>query len=44
MFMPYGKFKGKVMQEIPSAYLLWVAENWKEDTEKNKQICKEADM
>ena len=26
MEMPYGKFKGKVMAEIPSYYLLWLAE------------------
>ena len=26
--MPYGKFKGKIMEEIPSKYLHWVAENF----------------
>lgn len=25
--MPYGKFKGKEMHEVPSGYLRWVAEN-----------------
>ena len=25
--MPYGKFKGKEMHEIPSRYLKWLAEN-----------------
>ena len=25
--IPYGKFKGKEMHEIPSGYLRWVAEN-----------------
>ena len=30
--MPNGKFRGKAMQEIPSKYLRWVAENYKNDT------------
>ena len=41
--MPYGKFKGQPLCDIPSSYLLWMAENWKEDTEENKVICKAAD-
>ncbi len=28
--MPYGKFKGKEMHEIPSGYLKWLAENFGE--------------
>ena len=27
MVMPYGKFKGKAIHEIPSGYLKWIAEN-----------------
>jgi hypothetical protein len=41
--MPYGKFKGELITELPSPYLRWIAENWKEDTELNKRICSEAD-
>jgi len=36
--MPYGKFKGKIMEEIPSKYLHWVAENFD-----NEDICEAAD-
>jgi len=25
--MPYGKFKGKAIHEMPSGYLKWMAEN-----------------
>ena len=31
MKMPYGAFKEKEMHEIPSGYLHWVAENFKDD-------------
>jgi hypothetical protein len=41
--MPYGKHKGKTFDQMPSSYLLWVAENWKEDCAINKKICEEAD-
>ena len=30
--MPYGKFKGKAMHEIPSAYLKWLAENMDDES------------
>jgi hypothetical protein len=43
MLMPYGRFKGKELDELPSAYLLWLAENIKEDTERNKALCLSAD-
>lgn len=29
--MPYGAFKGKTVDELPSGYLYWVAENFKDD-------------
>lgn len=29
--MPAGKFKGKLIEEIPSGYLKWIAENWDDD-------------
>lgn len=38
MKMPYGKFKGKEMHEIPSGYLHWIAENFD-----NESICVAAD-
>lgn len=25
--MPFGKFKGKRMEEVPAAYLIWLHEN-----------------
>ncbi|KKN08872.1 hypothetical protein LCGC14_1052410 [marine sediment metagenome] len=36
--MPYGKFKNKTMEEIPSGYLRWLAENFKIE-----EICQAAD-
>jgi len=38
-----GKYKGKDISVVPNWYLKWIAENWSEDTEINKRICKEAD-
>lgn len=43
MKMPYGKFKGKEINQLPSGYLRWMAENWKEDTPNNSAICLAAD-
>lgn len=38
MVMPFGKYKGQLISELPSSYLHWLAENCdKED------ICKAAD-
>jgi len=43
MKMPYGKYKGKDIDQLPSGYLRWVAENWKEDIPQNRAICEAAD-
>ncbi len=29
--MPYGKHKGEKIEDIPSSYLKWVAENFDDD-------------
>jgi len=31
MEMPYGKFRGCDVDDLPSGYLKWVAENFKDD-------------
>lgn len=31
------------ISKCPSWYLKWVAENWKEDTDRNAAICRAAD-
>ncbi|MFB5623239.1 MAG: putative quorum-sensing-regulated virulence factor, partial [Nitrosarchaeum sp.] len=41
--MPYGKYRGKYIHELPSAYLLWIAENWSEDNPTDQFICMSAD-
>ena len=38
MRMPFGKFRGKEIEELPSAYLHWLAENCDNDA-----IATEAD-
>jgi len=43
MRLPCGKFRGKEIEEIPSSYLMWIAENWSENTPQNKAICMAAD-
>lgn len=43
MKMPHGKFKDKEIELLPSWYLKWVAENWKEITPRDKEICEAAD-
>jgi hypothetical protein len=30
-YLPFGRYKGKPIHEVPSSYLLWAAENWNED-------------
>jgi uncharacterized protein (DUF3820 family) len=27
MLMPYGKYKGADMEDVPASYLLWIYEN-----------------
>jgi len=36
--MPYGKFRGRAMHQIPSGYLKWVAESFDREN-----ICVVAD-
>lgn len=43
MRMRFGIHSGKRISDLPTSYLKWVAENWREDTEENKMICKLAD-
>ena len=44
MLMPCGAHKGKEIELLPSRYLRWVAENWKEVTPRDKAICQAADQ
>lgn len=43
MRMPWGKYKDKYIDVIPSNYLRYVAENWDEDTRFKKDIIEECD-
>ena len=43
MIMPYGKFKGQDIANVPSSYLRWIAENVEEKTPRGKKICLAAD-
>lgn len=36
--MPWGKYKGKAIEEIPSHYLKWLADKCEDD-----EICEAAD-
>lgn len=38
MEMPFGKHKGEEIEDLPSSYLKWLAENMD-----NEDICLEAD-
>lgn len=38
MTMPFGKHKGRLISELPSGYLRWLAENCN-----NEDICAAAD-
>lgn len=39
----FGKFPGFRLGDLPTWYLKFVAENWREDTPQNKAICEAAD-
>lgn len=28
--MPWGKYKGRYMKEIPDEYIIWAVKNWKD--------------
>ena len=43
MKMPWGKYKGKEIESLPSSYLRWLAENINEDSDWNRTICLAAD-
>lgn len=36
--MPYGKYKGTRMEEVPASYLLWLYDNEKCSTDVKKYI------
>lgn len=41
--MTWGKYKGRLISELPTGYLQWVAANWEEKTPRHKKICEAAD-
>lgn len=41
--MPFGKYAGQYIEDIPSSYLKWVAENIEEDTPSKKKTCEACD-
>jgi hypothetical protein len=41
--MPWGKFKGTPIHELPSSYLRWVAENVDESKDFNARVVKACD-
>lgn len=43
MKMPWGKFKGKEIEALPSSYLRWLAENIDEKNPRNAAVCLAAD-
>lgn len=44
MFMPFGKYKGTRVCDLPSDYLKWLAENITEKgSEIQKKVCLAAD-
>jgi len=43
MKMPYGKFKGTPIEELPSKYLHWLAANVDDESKGEQSICLAAD-
>lgn len=41
--MPVGTHSGKSIEEIPSGYLKWLAENWEGKTDWERKIMEECD-
>lgn len=41
--MPFGKHKGKAIENLPSSYLKWMAENFDEKDPTRRVLCLEAD-
>jgi len=39
MQMPFGKYKGQPIEDVPTSYLYWIAEN----VEGNAKLVKEAE-
>lgn len=39
MKMPFGKYKGEQLEDLPDSYLYWIAEN----IEGNAELVKEAE-
>ncbi len=35
-----GKYKGASVEECPTWYLRWAAENWREDTERDRELMR----
>jgi len=43
LVMPFGKYKGRKLGDLPLSYLRWLAENIDEDKPMNRRICLAAD-
>lgn len=43
MKMPYGKFKGQPIEELPSNYLHWLAANVDDESKGEQSVCLAAD-